>query len=635
MTPAEEIKAKLNVVDVLRDYLPLKAVGTNFQARCPFHNEKTASFVVSPAKQIWHCFGCDKGGDIFTFVQEIEHLSFPEVLRLLAPKAGVQLKQQDYRLTADKNRWLDALEAATDFYHHYLMTRPEAAAARDYAATRGLDEATLEAWQIGYAPAGWDGLLNFLQNKKFAPADLLAAGLVIHKAETNRYFDRFRGRLMFPIRDHNGNPVGFTARQLPGNQDGQAGKYINSPQSKVYDKSALLFGLDKAKMAIKESGYVIIMEGQMDCITAHQFGFKNVVATSGTALTELQVTLLKRHTDNFMFALDADTAGQNAIDRASALINALDYKEVEAADRYGRPHIYIDPESSYQINIKVLEIVAGKDPDELIRQDKRLFAAAIAAAKPLMQYIFDKTLARFDLAQVSGQQQAVKILLPLLARSGDRVAQNFWLNRLAERLSMPEKFLREELEKLPKKPTDQNRSNNVSPVTKLIRQTRDQALSEFLVALLFKSPKDLARLANFLTPEQLVGPSVQDVYKNLIIYYYKNQQQPDFSFSYQAFSSWLGVGAGPETVAAAGRLAVLGEKEFYQLNEAEANQEIFKISRQLKKQYLAGRQKEITRLLAQLEEKIKSEPSAENKRMLDDALREFNDLAKELRQLSD
>ncbi|MFH1412938.1 MAG: DNA primase, partial [bacterium] len=331
MTPAEEIKSKLDIVEVIREYIPnLKPSGVNFSALSPFNREKTPSFIVSPEKQIWHCFSSGKGGDIFTFVMEMENITFVEALRLLAPKAGVVLRQQDPKLASQRNMVLDILEAATAYYYSNLLHSPEGKAARDYLEQRGIFKEEIDKWQIGYAKDDWDDLINYLTSKGFKQEDLFTAGLTARKQGASKQYNRFRNRIMFPLNNINGNVVGFTGRAMSGSDD--TAKYINSPQTIVYDKSKLLFGMDKAKMSIKQQGYAIIMEGQMDVITAHQFGFTNVIAASGTALATEQVRLLDRYTDNIIFALDADSAGQQATDKGEAIVRQFDTQIVESKD---------------------------------------------------------------------------------------------------------------------------------------------------------------------------------------------------------------------------------------------------------------------------------------------------------------
>jgi DNA primase len=632
MTPSEEVKNKLDIVEIIREYISLKPSGRNFQALCPFHNEKTPSFLVSPDKQIWHCFGCNKGGDVFTFVMEKEGLTFGEALRLLAGKAGVSLPEYSPELASQKNRLLDILENAAAYYHRALLESPSAEPARHYLAERGLTEEVIDDWQIGFSPDSWDDLINHLKSKGFNERDILDAGLAVQQSGGHRYFNRFRGRIMFPLSDVNANIVGFTARVLPANEgkDGM-GKYVNSPQGQLYDKSRILFGLHRAKTAIREQDYVIIVEGQMDAIAAHQFGFKNVVASSGTALTEDQVRLLERFTDNLLFALDADVAGQLATNRVSESIMAKDVKMVEAEDRFGKLHHYIDPAKSFKKNIKVALMPSGKDPDEAIRRDRSGWIRALAEAKPLMQYYFDNALAGLDLAAADGKRAAAKNLLPLIGRLPNPVEKDFWLKKLSGAIDVDVKFLYEVLPAA-SQPAGMAADQPAAADSLMAPAGREAILSEFLLALICKFPAFLNYLFDQVLPEHLAGEASQQIYKNLILYYNQNAANQDgslgiFVLNYQDFRDWLG--ANNATVAARqlDKLMILGEREFEAYDEATANLEIKHIAKILKRSYLNGRLKELAKLIGELE----AQQAA--KAELDGLMRELNNLTQELRKI--
>ncbi|MFA6551593.1 MAG: DNA primase, partial [Patescibacteria group bacterium] len=339
MDQKDEIKSRLDLVEVIREYVQLKAVGVNFQARCPFHREKTPSFVVSPERQIWKCFGCGKGGDVFSFIMEMEGLSFIEALRELAPKAGIELKRHNPQEISKRNRLLDIMELAVKYYHKLLIEAPSAKPALAYLKNRGLSDDMIEKWQIGYSPESWDSILNFLKAGGYSEQEIFLSGLTVKKENANSYYDRFRGRIMFPINDYNGSPVAFSARVSPEREAAEKmGKYINSPQTPIYDKSRILFGLDKAKQFIRENEAAIIVEGQMDAISSHQAGVKNVVASSGTAFSAEQIKLIKRYTDNILFSFDSDAAGELATNRgeeaARDFVNQA--QKIEAEDSSGQ-----------------------------------------------------------------------------------------------------------------------------------------------------------------------------------------------------------------------------------------------------------------------------------------------------------
>jgi len=633
MTGAEEVKNKLDIVEVIREYITLKPSGRNFQALCPFHNEKSPSFVISPDKQIWHCFGCGKGGDVFTFVMEKEGLTFSETLRLLALKAGVSLPEYSPELVGQKNRLLDAIEIAVTYYQHVLLESPQAEDARQYLAGRGLTEQVIDDWQIGYSPESWDDLINLLKSKGFNEKDIFEAGLSVQKAGgTSRYFNRFRGRIMFPIADINANVVGFTARVLP-NKAGtdNMGKYVNSPQSKIFDKSKLLFALNRAKNSIREQDYVIIVEGQMDAITAHQFGFKNVIASSGTALTADQVRLLERFTDNLLFALDADAAGQLATDRASQNIVAGDIKIVEARDRFGRLNHYIDPTKSFKKNIKVALMPQGKDPDECIRRDRSGWIRALGEAKPLMQYYFDKILEPLNLDSADGKRQAAKSLLPLVSRLPNPVEKDFYVKRLASLIDIDPKFLYEAM------PAPERSNPNEAPKdlpTATYVAKREEILSEHLLALICKFPLFINYLFDQVLPEHLVGEPSQAIYKSLILYYNQIAVNQDsglgiFVLNYNDFKDWLLKNDFSSATKEFDKLIIIGERDFGEHSQAEADLEIKRIAKTLKRSYLNFRLKELTKLIAELESQ------KAGKTEMDEIMGEFNNLTQEIRKILD
>lgn len=631
MTGAEEVKNRLDIVEVIREYIPLKPAGRNFQAACPFHNEKTPSLVISPDKQIWHCFGCGKGGDVFTFVMEKEGLTFGEALRLLAVKAGVQLPELNPALVSQKNRLLDILDNAVAYYARMLRESPQAEAARRYLAERGLTDEVIDDWQLGYSPESWDDLLNFLKGKGCQEQDIVAAGLAAQKTGS-RCFNRFRGRIMFPIANANANTVGFTARVLPGQagQDG-LGKYINSPQSLLYDKSKILFGLHRAKTAIREQDAVIIVEGQMDVITAHQFGFKNVVASSGTALANDQLQLLERFTDNFFFALDADQAGQAATDRAGEALAASDVKIVEALDRFGHLHSYIDAAKSFKKNIKVAVMPSGKDPDECIRRDRAGWIRALADARPLMQYYFDKILAGLDVNSSEGKRLAAKNLLPLISRLPNPVEKNFWLKKLSGLIDVAVQFLYEAL------PTSGATAAVKRPLENSLANAkagRGELLSEILLALVCRFPMFIQYFFDQILPEHLVGPSSQAVYKSLILYYNQTRANQDnslevFVLDYRDFKAWLIENKANEAAQAWDKLIIMGERDFAEYSEPQADLEIKRLAKILKKHYLTVRLKELTKFIAELEN------APDDRAELDGIMREFNNLTQEMRKLLD
>jgi DNA primase len=615
LSQSEEIKAKLDIIEVIRQYVPLKPAGVNFLARCPFHNEKTASFTVSPTKQVWHCFGCGRGGDLFSFIMEIENITFVEALRLLAPRAGVVLKYETGPTASARNRLLDLLEQAAVFYHKIFIKEEIGSQARHYAASRGMSEELLRNWQIGYAPDSWDDLIIFLRRLGFSDREIILSGLAINRDNSNHAYNRFRGRLMFPIREVNGNVIGFTGRLLPEfeKRDVGQGKYVNSPATMVYDKGKVLFGLDKAKQAIRERDLVIVVEGQMDCLTAQQFGFNNVVASSGTALTYEQAKMIKRYTKRVAFAFDMDAAGRQALERGA--------------------------EQAYQVELEALAVTlpSGKDPDECIRKDLEGWKTSLKEAKPVMQYYLEELLTLHDGTTASGQRIIVQKLLPQIVRIFNNVERDFWLKKLSQAIDMNELALREEMTKITKSENldKNNKEENKKSLPSYPSQNRDEILSEQLVALLIAFPEFIPSISPFISAEQIMGATNQLLYRQLVVYYNKNISHAEDeakSFAYGDFRSWLinqDLQAGD--VQGLDRLAILIEKNFSDITTEEANTSIKGIQNELRRSYLNRRMKAIAKLIGELESQT---ADAERKEHLETLLKEFNDLLEEIRQLS-
>lgn len=582
MSEIDDIKAKLNIIDLIREYIPVKAVGANFQALCPFHNEKTPSFVISPDKQIWHCFGCGRGGDIFSFIMEKEGLDFSEALRLLATKAGVELKQYSKQDKSKLNRLLDIMMLAGKYYAHVLGSQT-GKSAYDYLLKRGLKAETISDWSLGYAPDTGDSLYNFLRQRpqtgpKYTAAEMEAAGLILKSnrmGSQNHYFDRFRGRIMFPIWDLNNNLVAFTARISPEKENiEKTAKYINSPQTEIYNKSRILFGLNKAKNAIREENLVVVVEGQMDAISCYNHGIYNVVASSGTALTSAQVALLKRFTKNIALAFDMDTAGQQAADRG--------IREVLAQE----------------MNVKIITLASGKDPDESLRQNPAEFKEAIKAAQPMLDYYFTKVSTGLNLAELENKVLVRNKMFAMIRLVPNKVEQGYWLKKISEELDFSESDMREEFVKFISSSHYNSYDNKEEETKKTVKAapilSREEMLSELILALVIKFPQFIPYLFDNLDVDRLYGERNITFYKTLIIYYNKAA-----SFSYEDMKVYLK--NEEELLKLLDRLLLLGEKEYYNYNVNEAREELIKISQELKRYYFQKKIKGIEKDIANLE----------------------------------
>jgi DNA primase len=599
--PSEEIKQKLDIVDVLKDYIQLKPAGMNFRAICPFHKEKTPSFMVSPDKQIYHCFGCGKGGDMFSFVMEMEGIDFREALRVLAPKAGVTLRQVDPKLQSQRNRVMDIIDWSRRYYHEQLINFPASQKAREYLEKRGLKKENIEEWQIGYSPDTWDSTINFLKSKGYKDNEIFLAGMIVKSNKSSRYYDRFRGRIMFPINDVNGNTVAFSARVSPEKEATEKmGKYINSPQTEAYDKSKILFGLDKAKMEIKKQDQTIIVEGQMDAITAQVAGWKNTVASSGTALTAEQIQLLKRYSDNIVLAFDQDKAGAMAADRG------------------------IRTAMQSEMSIKVIELPEGQDPDDCIRKDKKVWEDAIKNAKSMMQYNFDRVLGPLNLSDPENKRKAAGKLLPIIIQLGSRIEQDYWIKYMAEKLDVAEHLLREAIGNIKKPTQKQNKEDNKITTSKQVPQKRELIMAELLLALIFKYPALLNFVIDSLVIEQLPGEQIQALYKKIILYYNKINKNKNeeigesvdlADFDYQNFKTYLESdnqfkenNTTSAQIVLLNRLVFLGDESYAELDYDEAKKEIREIILFLKKVYLKKQMKIVENLITEADKKgIKDE----------------------------
>ncbi len=439
MNPVEEVKARLDIIDVISKHVELRRAGRNYKALCPFHSEKTPSFVVFPDTQTWRCFGaCAEGGDVYSFLMKKNGWDFGETLRNLAEQTGVELKPRTPEQIERQEmnlRLYELLNTATLFYMHQLRNSPAAEHARQYVAQRAIQPDTAERFQLGYAPDQWDAAQTFLNSKGYTDDELLAVGLLVEREESGRRYDRFRNRLLIPIRDLRGRVVGFGARAL---EPDAIPKYLNSPQTELFDKSTLLYGLDMAKKGVREAGQAIIVEGYMDVIQGHQVGHNNMIAQMGTALTEAQLRQLKRYTSRIILALDADAAGQKATLRGLNVARQTLDREVE---------VIFDPrglarhESRLQADIRVATLPAGFDPDKLIREEPAAWAQLVAGARPVVEYIIDAIITGLDLSDAKAKSSAVARAMPIIRDVTNVVERNHYTQHLARRLSIDERTL--------------------------------------------------------------------------------------------------------------------------------------------------------------------------------------------------
>jgi len=453
---------------------------------------------------------------------KIEGLEFPEAKKVLAKKAGVVLSNYDHKDNSQKTRLLQAMELAKKYYHYVLLNSESAKPALQYLLNRGLTEDTIIDWQIGYSPDGWTNIYDFLKKRGFNDQEIFLAGLSLKKKSGFGFFDRFRSRIMFPIDDASGNTVAFTARVSPDKEATEVmGKYINSPQTDIYDKSRIVFALSKSKSYIKSQDSAVIVEGQMDAITAHQHGFKNVVASSGTALTMDQFELIKRHTNNFLFALDADIAGQNATTKGDALLDSLNNYRFQSKDRRGKLQDYA---GSHGITIKVVNIIGAKDPDEMIKNNPANWQEAVARARPIMEYFFDKEFSAIDINNVDQKLIVVRKLLPRINKINNKLEIGHWRKVLSQKTGISESILQEEMSNLPKNIVSDSNNSEIKSVVNNEALTKDLQLFSRILAIILKFPVLLPKLVDDLLVEYLYTRVALDLYKRLVLFYSKSNE---------------------------------------------------------------------------------------------------------------
>jgi len=491
----EEIKNKLNVVDVVGGYIKLTKTGANYRGVCPFHSEKKPSFFVSPARQIWKCFGCGKGGDIFGFVKDVEGVEFGDALRILADKAGIALKRENIKLRTERQRLYEICELACCFFEKQLEASIIGNKAKEYLLNRGITEESIKKWRLGYSPDTWQGLSDFLVSKGYIRDEIVKAGLAvvpiakqsrildgeaIGKKENNTFhsYDRFRGRIIFPIFDLNSQTVGFGARvfEKSDNSDSsksETAKYLNTPQTLLYDKSSILYGLNNAKLAIRKKNQCVVTEGYTDAILCHQAGFENTVAASGTALTNQHLNILKRYSENLLLAFDMDIAGDSATKRGVNL----------AQDR--------------GFNIKIIETYyKDADPADIILKNPADWEKLVNESRSIMDYYFDSAFSVSNKETAEGKKEIGKIILPAIKRILNKIEQSHWVQKLSQKLDISEEAILEELRKVKFETAFSEEKNSVLKVElsqnkSLNSDGRKKLIEEKIVSLVLKDPENL------------------------------------------------------------------------------------------------------------------------------------------------
>ncbi len=441
MGVVDEVKERLDITDLVGRHVHLQKSGRYFKGLCPFHTEKTPSFFVFPDSQRWHCFGCGRGGDIYNFVMELDGLDFRTTLEELARQAGVPLRErtpQEIQAESEAERLRALITEAVDYYHALLMTAPQAGAARAYLRDRGFSRATVETFQLGYSLDAWDALRTHLLGKGFTVEEQIKAGMLVERDDGGTY-DRFRDRVMIPIHDRRGRPIAFGGRVLSSEQQP---KYMNSPQTPLFDKGRILFGYHLASRAIREADAAVIVEGYMDVMIPHQAGFENIVAPMGTALSEAHLKQLQRLTRRFILALDPDSAGiRGTLQGLDTARKTLD-RDLEAVFD---PRGLIGYEGRLKADIRVITLPQGLDPDELVLEDPQRWEKLLASSQPIVRFYFQHMLSQGDPDEPKTKSRIVDAMLPLLSDIGDSVEREAYAQEIARELRLDPRTLLDRL----------------------------------------------------------------------------------------------------------------------------------------------------------------------------------------------
>ena len=493
MDDVELIQEKLNIVDVISEYIPLKKAGVNFKANCPFHGERTPSFVVSPERRIWHCFGCDRGGNVFKFVMEKEGLDFKDTLELLAQKAGVVL-QKTSKVKNPHDRIFEINLKAAQFFQYMLKEHVLGKKALEYLEKRGLTKETIDAFGIGYAPQNWEALTRFLKQRGFSVDEMTTSGLCV--PSKRGCYDRFRGRIIFPLIDARGRVLGFSGRILDKGEP----KYINTPQTPIFDKGKLFFGLNLAKGSVREKKEAIVVEGEMDMIMSYQSGVKNIVASKGTALTEDQISVIKQYSESINLCFDTDLAGDAASRRG-----------IEIADRAG-------------LNIKVVQVEGAKDPAEVCVSDPKAWKEMVKNATPIYDYYLQSAERRFGIKTAEGKRAIFNELLPIWRKITDPVVKEHYIQKLSALLLVKDDVIRKHLDSFKGDARVQPINNTVSRQAsapakqeKIVHKDRRRLLEEYLISLILHIPIDHTFVPTF--PETIfTQEELKQVYVLLVIF---------------------------------------------------------------------------------------------------------------------
>ena len=484
----EQVKSKVDIVSLVSEYVQLKKSGRNYKANCPFHNEKTPSFMVSPDRQIFKCFGCGEGGDVFAFLKKMEGLEFGEALRLLASKVGVQLKEYKPSLAEKRKETLLEISGLASNLFHYLLTKHSLGKnALDYLKARGVIKKSVDNFRLGFSPNQKKFLFQFLVKKGYLPADIISTGLVI--ATSDGPIDRFRGRIIFPISDIQGRVTAFSGRSVGSLEP----KYLNSPETLIFNKSKTLYGINLAKASIKKEKAAVLVEGNLDVISSHQVGVENVVAPLGTALTIQQVENLKKLSDTVIFAFDTDLAG-----------DAAEKRGIEIVEEAG-------------MNMKVVQLLEGKDPDEVIKKNPHLWKKVLKEAVPIYDYFINSAVGRYGVDSAEGKRRVVNEVIPTLSKLTDEILRSHYLQQLSAKVGVEETDLRELVDKYVS--GDRKGSEIKEVLDKPLSPRVGSIVEKYLLALVVQS----GQIEKGVAPELFTDNSYQEIFK--LVKQYKKENE--------------------------------------------------------------------------------------------------------------
>lgn len=503
----ELVKSKIDIVEIIGERVVLKKAGRHFKGLCPFHSEKSPSFIVSAERQSFKCFGCQEGGDVLTFMQKYDGYSFLEALEVLAKRVGVTL--ESYRPTSQdsyKKKLLEIMSLATEYYHYLLTKHQSGEEARQYLKARGINSEAIGQFYLGYAPNQWRSVSDFLINKKkYAPEELEAVGLVIRK-DSNSFYDRFRGRVMFPLKDHKGVVVGFSGRTLI--KDEKEAKYINSPETMLYSKSRMLYGLWENREQIRKADSIVLVEGELDVIPSWQVGVKNVAAIKGSAFTNEQAQLMTRFTKNVVMSLDSDSAGQEAIKRAVVIAENLD------------------------MSIRVVQITGGKDPGDVATTNARSWREMVGKAVLYWDFLIDSALTRNDPKTGAGAKAISSEVIPALSQIANSVMRAHYVSDLAKKLKVPEESIYSEIERTNKRKELNILKQTVSSIEKG-KVSRREELEEYLLAISLQFFDQIKQNIPKIEIKWIEALAVSKIFDRLMLFDQKT------SFKIQDFSKTL------------------------------------------------------------------------------------------------